>query len=179
MGKKAIRDLDWIVRKWLPYFTRFQITEEVLRAYHVQYKELQPAASDLDFLWNVFQVLGGEIANQAHTEEQLYQLNVELNMKMWEFLIVVERRNGNHVKKVMHENQLRLWQLTARFKTEVKIIAGHCCPFCDDLDSKIISFEKALATQPLASEQCTRERGCNCCYTQVAVRNADGRPILH
>jgi hypothetical protein len=178
MAKSQIT-LEWIIEKYLSYFQTFHLTEDALRTYYSQFKSLLPTASDGDFLWHVFQLIVKEIAKQSHSEEQLYRLNEGVYLKMWEYLVTVENKNGNHVMRLHNENQLRLWQLQfqLKFKWHIVIISGHCCPYCDSLDEKELTFEEALEQQPLASKHCTRELGCNCCYVTRASRDANGRLI--
>ena len=73
---------------------------------------------------------------------------------------------------------MRLWKLRATFLTEVEIIGGHCCPFCDSHDGKKFSLDDAIANQYLDSKGCSNEYGCTCTYAEIAVRDSDGRLIM-
>ena len=95
-----------------------------------------------------------------------------------EYLVYTEHRNGNHIKGVLLENELRLWELQTTYESEVVIISGHCCEYCDNLNHKQLSFKEALQKQYLASKDCTRVSGCNCCYGHVALRDSNDRLIM-
>lgn len=177
MAKKII-DIDWIITNQMNFLEKFGLYESVIRQYYEDWKKLQPEASANDYLWHVFQTLLDSVVEKFNTEEQLYELNFEIYSKMREFLVKVEKRNANHILKMMNENQLRLWKIRANFKSEVEIISGHCCEFCDSLNNKRISFEEAIEKRYLASKNCTNKYGCNCCYSQVSVKDENGNLIL-
>lgn len=176
--KRKIIGLDWIISTHLPFLKRFGLYESIIRKYYEDWKTAQPSATENDYLWHIFQTLISSIAEKANSQEQFYELSHATYSKMWEFLIHIEKRNGNHVKLLMHENEIRLWKLTTPFKSEVIIISGHCCKFCDDLNQIKISFEEALTNKYLASDNCTREWGCNCCYSLVSVKDENGDLII-
>lgn len=171
--------LDWIIDNYMEYFKQFQLTEQNIRTYFEEWKSGKDVVLPKDFLWHIFQLIVQAIAKQATSEEQLCLKNMEVYWKMWEFLVKVENRNGDHVLRSKFKNELRLWQLEEKtFKQQVEIISGHCCPFCNSLDGKIMSIEEALESQPLASKQCTRKWGCNCCYSVTGVRDSEGRLVM-
>jgi hypothetical protein len=165
-------DIDWIIKNHLSFFTNFDLTESKIRQYYKVWEVDKLSTSINDYYWHLLQNIVIDIAEYTSSEEKMYQLNYETYLRMWEFLVRIEHKNGNQVKKLMHENELRLWKLqSTKFKKEVVIISGACCSFCDDLNGKQIAFEEALAKQYLASENCIREYGCNCCYSVISSRD--------
>ena len=170
--------MDWIIDNYMEYFQQFQLKEEDIRNHYEDWKSGKEVVLPKDYLWYLFQLIVQAIAKQATSEAHMYRKNVEVYSKMWEFLVKVENRNGTHVLRSKFLNELRLWKVESTiYKKQVEIISGHCCPYCDNLDKKIMSIDEALETQPLASKQCTRKWGCNCCYSETFARDSEGRLI--
>ena len=169
--------LEWINNNYHNLFNKFNLDEKAIFKYYNSWKATHEIAANNDFLWSVFQQLLDATAKQAINEEALYRYNYEIYKEMWHFLVYVEHKNANHVKNLMHENELKLWDLTQTIEYKIAIISGHCCKFCDSLNRQIMSFEEAIFKQYLASNKCTRERGCNCCYSMVSQRDENGRAI--
>lgn len=174
---KLDKDINWVAQEYRSFLKLFNVTESNLRSAYSDWQKKQPAGSMGDFLWYILNDLLGVIGKQHHSLQQFHRLNIEVYKKMWHLLVYHENRNGNGPKHSMHENELNLWKLEAEWKSEVEIISGSCCSFCNDLKGKKLTFDEALNTQPLASKKCTREWGCNCCYTVTAVRGSNGRLI--
>jgi Pyruvate/2-oxoacid:ferredoxin oxidoreductase delta subunit len=177
MRRKQI-DIDWIIKNHSSFFAKFNLNEAKIREHYEVWKIGKISTAVNDYYWYLLQNIITVIAEQVSSEEETYQLNYETYLKMWEFLVGIERKNGNHVKRTMHQNELRLWKLQSpNYKKEVVIISGACCSYCNELNGKRIDFEEALEKQYLASESCTREAGCNCCYSVLNSRDDNGRLI--
>ena len=66
-------------------------------------------------------------------------------------------------------NDLLYNKIRTGLKLNVVILSRYCCPFCDNLHHKEITFEEALKEQYLASADCTREIGCICSYATKGI----------
>lgn len=176
--KRKQLDIDWIIKNHLLFLQTFGLEESKIREHFEVWKVGKISTSINEYFWYLLQNIIPAIAEQVSSEEQIYQLNYETYFKMWEFLVYIERKNGNNVKKLMHHNEIKLWQLKqTNFRKEVVIISNTCCDYCESLNGKHISFEEALDKQYLASDQCTRENGCNCCYSVLTCEDENGELI--
>jgi hypothetical protein len=171
--------IDWLVQAYMPFFRIYGMTEENVRDTFEEWKQQSKNDSVKDYLWYVFQQMLQIIPTQVSPDTEAYHDLIKAVYKqMWEFLVRVENKAGNHIKKQMHYHELELWKIQSRYKQVVEIISGQCCPYCDSLNGKTFSFDEILKLQPLASKQCTRKWGCNCCYVVIGVRDVEGRLIM-
>jgi len=176
--KKKQLDIEWVIKNHFPFLQKFGLDEAKIREHYEVWKVGKISISINNYFWYILQNIIAAIPVQVSSEEQMYQLNYDTYFIMWEFLAYVESKNANHVKKLMHQNELKLWRLKqTNFKVEVVIISKGCCDYCESLNGKLISFEEALDKEYLASDKCSREKGCNCCYSVLNSIDENGELI--
>jgi hypothetical protein len=171
---KSDHTLDWMIDNYMPFFMQFGMDEGNLRRQYEVWKAKSSNHRVHDYLWYIFQILLAESAKQSPNELELYRNNFKIHCKMWEFRIKVEGKKANDIKQLVEESRVRMETLQAPSYIEIKVSSGHCCPYCDGLNGMVFSPEDVLENQYLASDKCTRERGCNCRYVSVVMRNDDG-----
>lgn len=169
--------INWIITNYLDYLKQFQLDEISIRHHFDEWKKEKKAKAN-KYLWYIFEKVREAISKQATSEIQRCRLNAELFKKMWEYKIKIENKNANDILKLQFENQLHVLKLEQTvYRLEIEVISGHCCLFCNSLNGKKLSLEEALSKQPLASDQCTRQWGCNCCYAENFARDSNNRFI--
>ncbi len=162
----------------MEFFQKFGMEEDYIRKHYEEWKLDKEGATPKDFLWYTFQSIINAIAEQAASEEQMYQLNYDTYFKMWQFLVSVEKRNANHITRLMYENQFRLWKAKGGvFKKEVVLIMKGCCDYCDSLNGLRVSIDDAIKNIYLGSVNCTHKLGCNCTCSAENCRDENGRLI--
>jgi hypothetical protein len=172
-------DIDWLISSYMPFFKKFGMNEPNLRAEYEIWKGKTKNDRVKDYLWYIFQEMLMAVAKQFKTEKDFYTYNRDIYFKMWEFRIRVEKKKDNRLLQSIHECDVRLYMIDISYQFKVEMITGHCCSYCDSLDGKQVTPEDYLQNKYLASDQCTRESGCNCTVTSVSIRDANGRLILN
>jgi hypothetical protein len=170
-------DFDWLITNYVNFFLHFGRNESALRAQFAEWKASTGSDSVKEFLWQALLGLETELEQSDTDERRKLDLYRHLHYEMWAYQIR-DGVNGTQYHKKLLENDLRMVAMDHQYKMEVEIISGHCCPHCDELHGEVISLEEALHANPLATSNCTRPLGCNCTYSPIAVRDADGQFVL-
>ena len=132
-------NIEWILENHLSFLHKFGLNESKIREHFEVWKVGKISTSVNDYFWYIHQNILTEIAAQVSDEEQMCQLNYDTYYIMWEFLSYVENKNGNHIKRLMHKNEIRLWQIREGiFKKNVVIISNKCCDYCKTLNDKYV-----------------------------------------
>ena len=170
--------IDWLVKKYMSFFTEYGITEQNIREQYEVWKNKSNRDDAKHYLWFVFQQMVILIPTQTEQDSpRQHRLLRDVYFKMGEFMVTIEKKNGNHVKHLMLYHEIKGNDYQSTIELKIRIISGHCCPFCDALDKRELTFEEVLNDQPLASNKCTRQYGCNCTYAYFPQRDAAGNVI--
>lgn len=148
------------------------ISEDIFETY----KTKQSQASVNDFIWYIFNILLSENSRQSTNIDKLYETKIEILLKMWEFVKRYEGKKGNDILQDVEKIRMEKYKLLP-FKVKLKIVSGHCCSFCDALKDKEFTIEEYLQQQPIGSDNCTRDGGCNCRTIAEAIRDASGELV--
>ncbi|MGN6401684.1 MAG: hypothetical protein ACTHMD_14610 [Flavisolibacter sp.] len=168
--------IDTIISIYMKWFLKYGMNEYDIRKCYEKYKNKQPQSSANDFIWEIFNTLLSKNSKQSNTTEQFYHNQIDILIHMWEFVKHYEGRTGNDILKDIERQRMALYELLP-YKVMVKISSGHCCPYCNALNEKEFTIEGYLQQQPLGSESCTRESGCNCRTISIPQRDNTGRLI--
>lgn len=168
--------IDTMLHNYINWFSKFQMDEGNIRRVYETYTIKQPQSSVNDSTWHIFNILLGESVSQNNNIDKLYQTQIEILLKMLEFVKRYERRKGNDILQKVEKIRMEQYKLFP-FEIKVKIIPGQCCSFCDALKNKEFTIKEYLQQQPVGSDNCIRDSGCNCRTMAEGVRDASGRLI--
>lgn len=171
---KQILDLDWLIKKYLPFLQQFGMSEDNIRSYFNVWSENRPALVK-DYLWFLFHQLLKESAKQSHSESELYSHQITIYSEMLAFRRRVEKVKANEILQLLLEAKVLKTITDSNLKFDVKINSGYCCSYCDSLNNKLFAVDVILENKYLGSKSCTNQFGCNCTYSFIALRNEDGR----
>lgn len=116
------------------------------------------------------------IASNFKSEVDLYSNQRSIYVDMYGFL-AKEGENITHLQKLINYCDLKKEEFS-EFEVRVVFIANKCCSECDKIDRMKIPLAEALKKQPLPNPNCTREKGCFCCYGFEGLRDNNGRLII-
>ena len=138
MGQqKQILDLDWLIKKYMPFFQQFGMEEKNIRSHYLKWSENRPALVK-DYLWFIFQQLLFESAKQSHSESDLYKNQVIIYSEMLDFRRRIEKAKANEILQLRFEAEIRQVTSDTNLLLEIEIISGYCCPYCDSLNNQIL-----------------------------------------
>lgn len=151
---------------------------ELNRRFEKNLKQNQNSSSK-DFIWSQFQELLLKAGQQAKSEYELYEGQWKIYAAMLDFRRRIEKSKANEILQLHLKAYVQMSNAQSRLNLKCKIISGACCEFCDSLNGKKYEIDEVLGKQFLGSENCTNERGCNCCYALVPERDSNNRLILN
>ena len=89
-----------------------------------------------------------------------------------------KQKRPNKIIREKLDNYLKSQRPIGNYSMQIEIISGNCCEYCDSMNGNRIDLDEAIKKRYLASEKCTREWGCNCCYAYTAERDENGDLII-
>ena len=125
-----IIDIDWIIENEITFFLKFGMNAENIRSHFEYWNETNPKRKTNDYLWYLFQNILKQINQQVSAKLTRYELFADTYWEMWQFE-KTEEKKGNANLRLAFENRLKAWELSYNFKTEIVILSGNCCEFCD------------------------------------------------
>lgn len=171
--------LEWILDKYSWFFESIKIPDRLVQDKYSDYFKSQPNGNGKDFLWSLFQFLIIETSETSNNMQEIYRIHERIYYEMASFRRKHEKIRANEILRLGFDSYLQGCEPSRFFIEKVEIISGGCCEYCDSLNGKRMDLEVARKNRYLASEQCTREYGCNCCYGYSAERDSDGNLIIN
>jgi hypothetical protein len=176
MEKTDDLTIDFVVKKYITFFSKYGLTESKIRnGYNVWAKN--GATLVKDYVWSLFQSLLLETAKQSNKEVELYRSQRDIYFEMLYFRRRYEKVKANELLQLFFDADLKKTFLETNLELRVKIISGHCCEYCDSLHQKIYEPLDVIKNKYLGSQKCTNPNGCNCTYSCVSLRDSKGRLI--
>lgn len=154
----------------------FPISELKTRFENSTNQKKYPNTADL--IWSLFQELLLKAGQQAKTEYELYEGQWKIYAAMLDFRRKTEKSKANEILQLHLKAYVQMSSSQSTLNLKCKIISGACCEYCNSLDGKNFEIQEVLDKQFLGSENCTNEKGCNCCYSLVPERDSNGKLIL-
>lgn len=170
--------LEWILDEYSYFFNMINIPISLVREKYIEFSEKQTNNNGKDFLWSLFQFLIIETSNNSKDEHEMYSRHEQIYYKMTSFRRKYENSKSNDILQLGFDSYLNSLEPIGNIRMKVQIISGHCCDYCNSLNGKRIDLEDAKKNRYLASEKCTREYGCNCCYGYSPELDENGNLIF-
>ena len=176
MAKK--KDINWLLKNYSELFNGVGITNNSIIEYQKDYQSKTGNDSIFNFLWSLFNRSLLISAKNAKTEFDLYSQNSKLYASMLQFRRKYEKKNANEILQLQLKSGLLMSDAQSDTKLVVEVIAGHCCEYCNSLDTKVFPIDDVLKNQYLGSDSCTNPHGCNCCYAAICAKDDNGKIIM-
>lgn len=170
--------LEKMLTDYRHIYDHFGMNEyNILCQFGVWAKKRSPIVSD--YAWYIFNMLLEKNAEITDNERDREYRNAMLYGAMVYFRREVEnadRASINKIQRPFNTSTLnyQLMDLGQAGHFLIEIVSGQCCPFCDTLDGRKYEIEDYLKNEYLASPKCTRESGCNCCFSLLPKRDKNG-----
>ena len=176
MAKK--RDINWLLKNYSELFNEVGITNNSIIEYQIDYQSKTGNDSILNFLWSLFNISLVTSAKNAKTEYDLHFKNWKLYAAMLQFRRKHEKSKANEILQLQLKSGLLMSNAQSNTKLVVEVISGHCCEYCNSLDTKVFPIDDVLKNQYLGSDSCTNPNGCNCCYAELCAKDENGKIIM-
>lgn len=176
MSKKF--NIEKIPVNFAYFFKDYGLTTNDIKEDYKKFSVESPGSSSNDFIWQLFQGLIVEVSKTSKDLSEMYRKQERVYYEMASFVREYEGSNGNLYKQLGFACQLHsLSSEVTGFIMEVEVMSGSCCEYCNQFHSRRFSIEEVLNNKYLASEKCTNEFNCNCCYAVLPKKDTNGNLI--
>ena len=177
MKKSKPWTIERVAKEYLPFFTKFGVTEsEIYKLYHswdlTQKKDIK------DFVWYLFQSILENVGRSSSSLTELHSKQKEIYSQMLFFRRKFYKAKANEILQLFLESDIESHFAETSLILKIEIISGYCCPYCNELNGKVFSYKEVMENKYLGSQKCTNELGCNCTYAFQPQRDKNGRLIL-
>lgn len=174
--KKQVKTIEWVIKKYMDFFKEFGMTEKNIRSYYAEWSVKHYERIE-DFLWHVFNHLLHENASQSKDIIGFLKRNREIYLQMHHFRRVVEGKKAHEILQLLNRTKLELTFEQSNIETDVFVIGAPECKASQELRDEKFPIKDVFIKDVIPYDNCTRERGCVCCYGFEGKRDSGGSLI--
>ena len=176
MENKKELTIDWVVKKYLAFFSKYGMTEQKIISGYNNWSE-SGTTSIKEYVWYLFQLLLEKDLKQFNTKSELHRFLRDLYFEMLQFKRKNEKEKANDIFQLFLDLDIKQG-MDSNFELSVSIVSGHCCDYCDSLNENTYQILDVWENKYLGSMNCTNPKGRNCTYIFRGFRDSNDRLIF-